>query len=574
MRTTAIKKTASRYISIMLAFVFALTLVLSFEGLKANAVKAGTVVYALTYVRETQGATPNYVNPYYDRAGAATVTFFFTTEVARSNARTAIIEAEWRAIREASGWANDTANRNAWNARATAATMLTTSSIGVTIVDGTGATGNLTPVGEQHTITAASAVAGGTALKNNVRIVSASGGGYFANEIVAVGEAVSGNVVDGRGNVWSTGSGVTPPIGTVWVLQVSGWYASTTHHSWWADGHEAVAHSFTNPSTPNTCVVCGYVRSTTVAGWRHDANQHWQVDAFGIEIIGTRGNHNWSSTASNANARCTTCNRNRNNVGYYERTSTQHRWIAADGTVGSWQNHNWSSTGGIIGGIGGLYTGSSWCVTCDWNRNTGVGDYDYWLWLQQQQGANNNVPAVTNTVDMRVVIGGRAYSGPSGLINAMNANRGATLNVNMGEQTSIPASVLQTARTTGCTLQLSMRNGALWIIKGSDITAARTINLGITYNTRNIPAAAANRVSSGAISRAQLTIGDNVALGLSTSIGVKYNANRAGRTVTLYRFDTSRGQLVQVSRTTISSTGHARFTGINQGGDFLTVISR
>jgi len=563
MRTTAIKKTASRYISIMLAFVFALTLVLSFERGRANAVTfggdgtaptiAGTM-YSLIYsTRECIGTgcatadSSSGLGTLGTPIGASGAPEYYISTAARDAAIKSLPGYAQIGVAVSTIHCDKTTNKHTVRRWVTANV---TANVAITTVFPVG-----TQVSVQPSKTLADATVG--------RIVAGTGGGNVYTVASGGGGSSGGSGTGGISN---------PGGGTVYRNIVNGYYYTTTHCSY-DSLYDFRPHSY---NASGVCVYCAYVRNTTTTAtsqYERDATRHRSIDANGN--VGAWVNHTWSTTNTSTRY-CTVCH-----YGYfsrYETNANQHRWINENGVAGSWVNHTWSTANyGILG-----YTSARWCTVCNYgNYGYGYGygydDYSYALWLAQQntnQTTTTTTTTPTATVDMRVTVGGRTYSGPSGLINAMNANKGATLNVNMGEQTSIPASVLTAARTNGCTLQIAMRNGALWVINGSDITAARTINLGITYNTRNIPSAAARRVSSGALSMSQLTIGDNVALGSTVTVGVKYNASRAGRTATLYRYDTARGALVQVSRATINSTGHVRFTGVNRGGDYLTVISR
>jgi len=190
-----------------------------------------------------------------------------------------------------------------------------------------------------------------------------------------------------------------------------------------------------------------------------------------------------------------------------------------------------------------------------------------------QQPLTPTNPTTVNRIDAYTRINNRNFVGWNNILAAINANPGIQVNIEMQEQTSIPASVLAAARTHRSTLVIRMANGAIWNIRGENIQSARTTNLGITYGTRNVPAAAMNAVSQGALARAQLTIGDNNPLGYSASVRVRYAENRAGRTVTLYRFNNATGRLDQVSRVQIQPDGRATFTGISHGGDFVTIIT-
>ncbi|MCL2054571.1 MAG: hypothetical protein FWG90_09115 [Oscillospiraceae bacterium] len=206
--------------------------------------------------------------------------------------------------------------------------------------------------------------------------------------------------------------------------------------------------------------------------------------------------------------------------------------------------------------------------------NVNVNNPSQPFWPQNPQPTPAPQPTQVNRTDSYVTINGVNYIGWSRIVTGLATAPGTTVNIVMQEQTSIPASVLAAAKTNNNTLVVTMANGARWTIAGSAVTTAQTSNLGITYNTKNIPTAAANRVTpQGTIARSQITIGDNTAFGFTTSVTVRYATSRAGRSVTLYRYDTARGQLVRVSQATIGTDGRTTFTGLTQGGDFLTVTA-
>ncbi len=182
--------------------------------------------------------------------------------------------------------------------------------------------------------------------------------------------------------------------------------------------------------------------------------------------------------------------------------------------------------------------------------------------------ANNTV----NTSEPVVTSGSRRYAGWNNVAAVINAaSRGTTVNVTMNDTTSVTKAVLDTAKAKGVNIRLTLKNGAVWTIEASKITSTGNKSLSVVYNTGNVPSGLMTAAKKGAISTAQITVGNSGSLGMTAGVTVKFSTNRAGNLATIYRHDAANRRLVAVDRATIGSNGAATFD-IKNGGDYVVVI--
>ncbi len=179
--------------------------------------------------------------------------------------------------------------------------------------------------------------------------------------------------------------------------------------------------------------------------------------------------------------------------------------------------------------------------------------------------------ATTTAVSTEPVISGTKIVGWTSIVNNMSTYANKTLSIKMNESTQVTKSVLAAAKKNNVTLSLTLPNGVIWTIKGSDVATAKTISLDTTYNTQNIPTSLVSKAKKGAVASAQFTIGQNTTLGCDADVTVKFSKSRAGKSVKLYRYNSAKNTLVLVDTAKITSTGAATFT-VAQGGDFIAVI--
>lgn len=204
--------------------------------------------------------------------------------------------------------------------------------------------------------------------------------------------------------------------------------------------------------------------------------------------------------------------------------------------------------------------------------------YYYYLMGYGMPGATGTNTSKSTTAasssEAATVVNGKYVYGMAGITTAINAaSSGSTISVSMNENTSLTKSVISAAKAKKVTLKLTMSNGVVFVINGSDVSSAKTINLDTTYNTKNIPTSLISKATKGAKSKAQINIGDNKTLGLNAAVTVKFSTSRSGLTAKLYRYDTANNVLKLVDSAKVTSTGAVTFNEINAGGDFLIVLS-
>jgi len=171
------------------------------------------------------------------------------------------------------------------------------------------------------------------------------------------------------------------------------------------------------------------------------------------------------------------------------------------------------------------------------------------------------------------ISGNKKKAGWTYIANVVNdANDGATVKVAMNKATTITKSVLSELKAKDVDLVLTMSNGAKWTINGDDISTAKDTDLTVQYSNYAIPDALVKKASSGAVSTAQIKLGDNTSFGFSASVTLSFSTRRAGCTANLYQYDASSKSLTLIDSTTISNSGSATFNNISNGGDFLIII--
>lgn len=188
-------------------------------------------------------------------------------------------------------------------------------------------------------------------------------------------------------------------------------------------------------------------------------------------------------------------------------------------------------------------------------------------------GGNNGLTTQIDP-DAPAIYGSTKRSGWNTILSVIKTTaKGKTVKVDMNAATTVPDDILTAAKAKGVNLQFVLSNGASWTIKASDIKSANTINVGVTYNTKNIKSSLVSKakaVNPGAVSTAQISVSNSGSLGVNADVTVKLSSKRAGCTVKAY-IKTSTGSLKLVDKAVVSSTG-AVTLDINQGGDYLLVV--
>ncbi len=197
--------------------------------------------------------------------------------------------------------------------------------------------------------------------------------------------------------------------------------------------------------------------------------------------------------------------------------------------------------------------------------------------LVQSQTAVNRVSKQQNVPISRIdpdepFISGSKVWGWTAIASEITKNgEGVTL-IQMSEATSIPESVISALESSGGTLELTFNNGVKWEISGYDVYNAGSINLETVYNSKNIPSSLIKKVSKGAVSTSQISIGNNNPFGLTSSVTVKLPVKRAGYDAKIYRYNDDENTLVLIDKGEINESGAVRFIDIDSGGDYVIVV--
>jgi hypothetical protein len=163
------------------------------------------------------------------------------------------------------------------------------------------------------------------------------------------------------------------------------------------------------------------------------------------------------------------------------------------------------------------------------------------------------------------------YSGWTNVANYLKGSSGERIYVMMNGATTVPQSLLAAIKGWDVTPCFVLKNGIRWTVYGEDIYDTSSVDIS-AYSSKNIPASVIKTVTGGAISRAQITVGEGDELfGFDAKITVKLNKKRAGRTAYIYCYDPETRTLDIVSRTKITSNGYCSFT-TDMAGDYLIVI--
>ncbi|MGN1088782.1 MAG: hypothetical protein ACI4Q6_00145 [Huintestinicola sp.] len=153
-----------------------------------------------------------------------------------------------------------------------------------------------------------------------------------------------------------------------------------------------------------------------------------------------------------------------------------------------------------------------------------------------------------------------------------STKKGGTVNVNMNGAVSVDSSVMKALAGKNVNVVFILENGVKWTINGKNITDAQKINIDTEYNIDYIPKKLVNKATKDAVAKAQIGISDSFAsLGTSASVTVKFNKERAGSTVVVYRYDNKSNSLKSVSKAKVQSDGSCTFT-VKAGGPYLCVI--
>ncbi len=213
---------------------------------------------------------------------------------------------------------------------------------------------------------------------------------------------------------------------------------------------------------------------------------------------------------------------------------------------------------------------SSYVIALNSSASTSTDYLDpYYLYFMNMGGTSSNKNSLGGSA---VKIGNK--SGWSNVRSQIrSAKSGATLNVSLNGEVSIPEEILTALDGKNVNVNFTLKNGAVISMNGQDISSPKDINVAVTYNTKNVPSGLVKKATSvnNSLSTSQISISSNT-FGGQVGVTVKYSTNRAGCTAKIYRYNSSRNSLQLVDKSTVGSNGKVKFDGMTQGGDFVIVL--
>ncbi len=197
------------------------------------------------------------------------------------------------------------------------------------------------------------------------------------------------------------------------------------------------------------------------------------------------------------------------------------------------------------------------------------GDPYYYYWLNRQQSKKDD----TNVKDTTTATVGKRKGWTSIASYLAMRKNGATVTVDMNEETVVPASVTTAIKGRNVTVKFVLDNGVVFAVNGKNISSAKEIDLDTEYNTKNIPSSLVKAAykKNKAVSTAQITI-DSDSFGFAADVTVKFSSKRAGCKAKLYRYNPSKNSLQLVDTSKIQDNGKCTFGDVEKGGDFVIVI--
>lgn len=173
------------------------------------------------------------------------------------------------------------------------------------------------------------------------------------------------------------------------------------------------------------------------------------------------------------------------------------------------------------------------------------------------------------------IYGNEKRKGWTAIMNTVRTSKkGDTVTIDMNETSSISSKFLKYVQGKNINIKLIMKNGATWTFNGQDVDkdSIRTVNVAVKYNTNKVPDILRQKASKGKGSFCELTIGTDCAYyGFDGALTIKFNKRNAGKSATIYRYDSGRNVLIQIDEATINSNGYASFELVNTGTYFVTI---
>ena len=311
------------------------------------------------------------------------------------------------------------------------------------------------------------------------------------------------------------------------------------------------------------------------------------INATGSVASNNSSSSNNNSSSSSSSSKPKTHTENavyRVGVFYYPTWSSAYAAAGNDESVPVWY-YDYTNVGAYFSRLtGNFYSTYEAALSASGGNTTyimttGAGStyyddpyYYYYLSKYGSGSSSSSSSSNSNLGGASVTIGNK--SGWSNVRSSISkAAAGTTLNVSMGNETSIPQEVLAALNGKNVTVNFTLKNGAVMSFNGLNVSSAKDIGVNVVYNNKGVATSLVNKAKSvnNAISSAQIYVSDNT-FGATANMTIKFSSSRAGCTAKLYRYNTARNSLQLVSTSKIGNDGKVTFGKVTQGGDYVVVI--
>ncbi|MGN0609493.1 MAG: hypothetical protein ACI4J6_09825 [Oscillospiraceae bacterium] len=196
-------------------------------------------------------------------------------------------------------------------------------------------------------------------------------------------------------------------------------------------------------------------------------------------------------------------------------------------------------------------------------------DDPYYYYYMMGNGSTTTIDP-----DAPAIYGSKKRSGWDRISTYIKASKsGSTVKIKMNAATTVPASVLATAKDKGVTLMFINENGSKVTVKPGSVSTYSALDVSVVYNVKNIRSSlvtAAKKVNPGTVSTAQIQVGTSGSFGGTVTTTVKMPTKRAGDTVKAYRL-TDSGKLTREATGVIKADGTLSLN-LKNGGSYLLVV--
>lgn len=150
---------------------------------------------------------------------------------------------------------------------------------------------------------------------------------------------------------------------------------------------------------------------------------------------------------------------------------------------------------------------------------------------------------------------------------------GSVVQITMNGASTVPDTFMSALKGRDVTVVFNMDNGVKWTVKGTNVTAAKTVNLSVSYDADAISEKLVKKATKDAVAAAQVTVGTGESeLGFKGTCTIKFSSNRANQFAKSYVYDKSENTLTLVSKSMTNDNGYVGFTA-SESGTYLVVLS-